>query len=84
MAFDQMIEKANFEKTWRHERFLVNEKYLIVEGAVLNKFKGVNVLVVDILAREPLTRNDLNLFKKKVQQGFSEDLLIRAKLTYIP
>jgi hypothetical protein len=41
-------------------------------------------MIVDLHVREPLTRKDLNEFKQKVQQNFSEDLLIRTRIVYIP
>jgi len=36
------------------------------------------------LAREPLNREDLNAFKKKIQANFSKKLIIRLKTFYIP
>ena len=70
--------------SWKKERFLVNNKYLIVSDADLINYSNRKVLIVDLHAREPLDRKDLNEFRKKVQQNFSENLLIRARITYIP
>jgi hypothetical protein len=39
---------------------------------------------MDILAREPLTREDLTAFKKKIQANFNKKLIIRVNMTYIP
>jgi hypothetical protein len=38
---------------------------------------------MDILARERLTRDDLNDFKEKIQDNFSRKLVIRANIIYI-
>ncbi|MCK5517637.1 MAG: DUF389 domain-containing protein, partial [Desulfobulbaceae bacterium] len=84
MAYQGITEKAAFEKAWRIERFYVNGKYLIVQNADLVKTGRKKVLTVEILAREQLGRSDLNEFKRKVMKNFSDDLVIRAKLTYIP
>jgi len=84
MAYQNITEKAAFEKGWRIERFYVNGKYLIVQNADLIKTGRKKVLTVEILAREQLSRYDLNEFKRKVKKNFSDDLVIRAKLTYIP
>ncbi len=84
MAYQGITEKAAFEKSWRIERFYVNGKYLIVQNADLIKTGRKKVLTVEILAREQLNRNDLNEFKRKVKKNFPDDLVIRAKLTYIP
>jgi uncharacterized hydrophobic protein (TIGR00271 family) len=84
MAFHRIIEDARFEQSWEHERFLVNGKYLIVEDAELQSFGENDVLLVEILAREQLNRADLNEFKRKVKRNFADDLVIRAKIVYIP
>lgn len=84
MAFEGIVERSQFENNWRHERFLVNEKYLIVQRATLNTIFNKKVLTVEVLTREPLNRYDLNVFKQKVKRNFSDDLYIRAKLVYIP
>ena len=84
MAFEGIVERSLFENNWRHERFLVNEKYLIVQHATLNTIFNKKVLTVEIHTREPLNRYDLNVFKQKVKRNFSDDLYIRAKLVYIP
>ena len=83
MAFKGIIERSQFEKSWRHERFLVNGKYLIVHDATLHNYHDNLVLVTELQAREPLTRSDLNEFKRKVKQNFDEDITIRTRITYI-
>jgi hypothetical protein len=39
---------------------------------------------MDILARDQLTRSDLAELKRKISYNFSEDLVIRANVKYIP
>ena len=73
-----------FEKSWRYERFLVNEKYLIIRKAAINHRGDKQVIIMDILAREPLTREDLTAFKKKIQANFDKKLIIRVNMIYIP
>ncbi len=84
IAYQGITEKAKFEKSWKIERFMVNEKYLIVQGATFTRINKSPVLTVEILARDQLNRSDLNEFKRKVRKNFSQDLAIRAKITYIP
>lgn len=84
MSFIGITRYNEFEETWKHERFLVNGKYLIVDDARLTPQKGRKILYVDIHARERLDRDDLREFKKKVQRNFTDDLIIRARITYIP
>lgn len=84
IAFQGITERSQFEKNWKLERFMVNDKYLIVEQAQLHTINNTKVLTVDLLAREPLNRWDLSEFKRKVKRNFSEDLVIRTDITYIP
>ncbi|MFT5702453.1 MAG: putative hydrophobic protein (TIGR00271 family) [Desulforhopalus sp.] len=84
MAYQSITEKIAFEKSWQIERFYINGKYLIVQDANLVKTGRKKILTVEVLTREQLYRSDLNEFKRKVKKNFPEDLIIRAKLTYIP
>ena len=83
-AFKSIVERASFEKSWEYDRFLVNDKYLIVKKATVHTFEESKVLTVEIQAREPLTRSDLNEFRRKVKYNFYDDIIIRARITYIP
>ena len=84
LSFSRIVEDRIFEQSWRKERFLVNEKYLIIIKASIF-WRGDNrIILMDILAREPLTREDLNAFKKKIQANFSKKLIIRLNTFHIP
>jgi uncharacterized hydrophobic protein (TIGR00271 family) len=83
-SYFRMVEDRVFEKSWQHERFLVNEKYLIVQKAAVSHRGDKELIIMDILARESLTREDLNAFKKKLQTNFNKKLIIRVNMTYIP
>ena len=84
VSFWGITDQSNFEKSWEQERFLVNNKYLIVNDAKIVTYHDRKVLMVDLYAREPLDRKDLNEFKMKVKRNFSHDSLIRVRITYIP
>jgi uncharacterized hydrophobic protein (TIGR00271 family) len=82
-SFTRIVEDRVFEHSLRQERFLVNEKYLIIIRASII-WRGDNrIVLMDVLAREPLTREDLNAFKKKIQTNFNKKLIIRLKTFYI-
>ncbi len=83
-SYKSIVEKVVFEKAWQQERFLVNDKYLIIKKAKLAHRRDREVIYVDILARDQLTRNDLAEFKRKIQRNFSNKLIVRANITYIP
>jgi len=83
-SYHRIVEERVFEKSWQTERFLVNEKYLIVIKADIIWRRNKQVIVMNVLAREPLTRKDLNAFKKKIQTNFNRKLIIRVNTIYIP
>lgn len=84
LSYHQIVEKIVLERSWRHERFLVNDKYLIIKKANLIYIHDREVLTLDVLAREPLNRSDLNELQQKIQANFSRNLVFRANITYIP
>lgn len=84
ISYDRLVKNMVVETNWQRERFLVNGKYLIVQKADLIQQKGQDILFVEVLVREPLTRKDLNLLRKKIQSNFSETFMIRVQVLYIP
>jgi uncharacterized hydrophobic protein (TIGR00271 family) len=82
-SYSRILQKYHAEKNWQIERFFVNGKYLIIQNIRLSKREDRQILFIDILARESLSRKDLNLLKQKIQTNFQEDLVIRAKIEYI-
>ena len=84
LSYTRIVETNVLERSWQHERFLVNGKYLIVHKADLNHYRDKDVMTVDILAREVITRQDLTLFREKIQANFDKKLIVRASIIYIP
>ena len=82
-TFQKIIETKQFENAWNMERFLVNGKYLIIKNAKLYDNLDHQIITMNILAREPLSRTDLAVFKEKVQGNFSKKIIIRADVNYI-
>jgi len=84
LSYHRIVEDRIFEKSWQNERFLVNEKYLIIQKAAVSWRGNKQILIMDVLAREPFNREDLNAFKKKIQDNFDKKLIIRVNTIYIP
>ncbi len=83
-SYHQIIEERALEKSWQHERFLVNMKYLVVQKADIRRQGDRQIVTVNVLAREHLTRSDLNAFKNKIKKNFNKKLILRVNTTYIP
>jgi uncharacterized hydrophobic protein (TIGR00271 family) len=84
LSYSRIVEDRVFEQSWQKERFLVNEKYLIIRKATIFRRGDKRIILMDILAREPLNREDLTAFKRKIQTNFSKKLIIRINTIYIP
>lgn len=82
-TYEDFVEKIRWEQSWQKERFLVNGKYIIVRKAEIMHQHERDVVLMDIMARERLSRDDLDEFKQKVQTNFSRKLVIRANIIYI-
>ncbi len=84
LSYNELVDTTVLEKNWKQERFLVNDKYLIVQHAKMVHQRDAKLLFVRVLVREPLTRNDLNQLRKKIQSNFSDTVMIRVQVMYIP
>jgi len=84
LSYHNLVTTALLEKNWKHERFLINDKYLIVQNAKLVQQREQDLLFVRVLVREPLTRMDLNQMRKRIESNFTGDLDIRLEVMYIP
>jgi hypothetical protein len=84
VSYSRIVEDRLMEQRWQKERFLVNGKYIIVEQADLRSVGDKQVVVMEVVVRDLLTRMDLNEFKKKIRIYFPGKLVIRVKTVYLP
>jgi uncharacterized membrane protein len=84
LSYHRIVEDRILEGSWQDERFLVNEKYLIIRKASLSWRGDKQVIIMNVLARDLLTREDLNAVKDKIQANFEKKLIIRVNTIYIP
>lgn len=83
LSFDRIVAKEKIESTWKKERFLVNNKYVIIREAKFYRQYDKDIIEMEIGAREHLSREDMNLFKKIIQNHFPRKLIIHATIVYI-
>ncbi len=82
-SYNRILNTYRAEKNWQVERFLVNGKYIIIRNIRLSTREDMKIIFMDILARESLSRQDLNQLKQKIKSNFPGDLVIRARVEYI-
>ena len=83
LSYTQIVDTLVFEKNMEKERFLVNEKYLIIKNVRITNRKNAKVIDMDIYTRDNLTRHDLDTLKQKIQARFTSKLFIRTEIIYI-
>lgn len=84
LSYRNIVETTVLEKNWQYERFLINNKYLIVQKADLLKQRGKKLLLVKVMVREALTRRDLNQLRRKIESHLTDTTDIRVQIIYIP
>lgn len=82
-SYNNMIDKYKITKMLKKHRFLVNEKYIIVDNATVLFFGDVKVLNLDLAVRESLNRDDFEELKQDIQRLFNTKLFIKTRVEYI-
>ena len=83
LSFNQIRENHLFANTLRQERYLVNDKYVIISSAKISSYGDTAILNLELTVRDKLTREDFEILKKKIQAHFNKKLHIRADINYI-
>lgn len=83
-SYERIVDERILEKRWTKERFLVNGKYVIVDNADLRWQGGKKVLIMEVILRDLMTREDMKAFNKKLHIYFPGKMVFRIKTVYIP
>jgi len=83
LSTNHMIQKYEMIQKLKEHRFLVNNKYVIIDNVSVI-FKGdIKILNLNLLVRESLDRSDFEALQKDIEQLFDSKLIIKAKVEYI-
>ena len=82
-SYTQIMHEYKISSTLHDHRFIVNDKYIIVDRVGVVFRDKVVVLNLKLMVRESLDRNDLNLLKEKMQKLFNEKIFVKAEVEYI-
>ena len=83
LSYSNMIEKYKISKMLQQHRFIVNNKYIIVNKATVIFRGDVKILNLELLIRGSLNRSDFQELKEDIQRLFNTKLFIKAKVEYI-
>jgi uncharacterized membrane protein len=83
ISYDQMLQKYKIASTLKQQRFIVNNKYIIVKGVDVSFYGDMKVFNMDIVVREALNRDDLEKLKADIERLFGDKLFIKTEVEYI-
>ncbi len=83
ISYDQMIEKYKTAKILKEHRFLVNNKYIIINNVALNFNGETRILNLDLIVRESLNRDDFQVLKDDIQRLLNTQIVVKTTMEYI-
>lgn len=83
ISYDKMIRKYEISTMLKQHRFIVNNKYIIINNAIISFAGDVTILNLNILLRDSLNRKDFEELKKDIQRLFKNKLFIKTRAEYI-
>ena len=83
LSYNDMISKYATSQMLVQHRFLVNNKYIIVNKARVVFHGNTKILNLSLSVREPLNRDDLETLKANIQRLFNTKLFIQTQVEYI-
>jgi uncharacterized hydrophobic protein (TIGR00271 family) len=83
LSFNDIINRHQVSKAMAYERFLVNDKYIIVKSASIRYTDKVDILDIDLIIRESMQREELDELKRKIESALGRELHINATMEYI-
>ena len=83
LSSGNMIEKYQISQELKEHRFLVNNRYIIIENVNVIFRGDVKILNLDLVVRESLDRNDFEVLKEDIQRLLNRKLFIKTRVEFI-
>ena len=83
ISYDDMIQKYQISEKIKAHRFLVNDKYIIVNNAEIVFHGKTKIINLRITVRESLNRDDFEVLKSDIQRLLNSELFIKTQVEYI-
>ena len=83
LSYDNMLKEHKISQMLLKHRFLINNKYIIIDKANVIFHGNVKILNLNLVVRESLNRNDFETLKINIQRLFNGKLFIKTKVEYI-
>jgi len=83
LSYTEILDKYQLNTILAKNRYLVDDKYIIIQQADVLHRKDVDIIRLKILVRESLNRQELELLKKKIQQRMKRKIYLQIETEYI-
>jgi uncharacterized hydrophobic protein (TIGR00271 family) len=83
LSYNQIVNTLVLQKKMEKERFLLNDKYIIIKNVKITYSRDKNIIDMNIYTRDTLSRWDMDKLKQKIQSQFDKKLFIRTRIVYI-
>ncbi len=79
ISYQRIIDTYELRTEFKQNRYLVNDKYVIIKYASIIEHENGTIVDLLILVHAHLNRDDLVLFKQKLEDQFHMKLFIRVR-----
>ncbi|MFV2060409.1 MAG: TIGR00341 family protein [Gammaproteobacteria bacterium] len=83
LSYKQIVNTLVLQKKIEKERFLINDKYIIIKNVRITYSHDKKIIDMNIYTRDTLSRWDMDKLKQKIQLQFDEKLFLRTQIIYI-
>ena len=83
ISYHQIVTTLEHQAKMEKQRFLVNDKYIILRNVRITYARDKLIIDMDILTRDNLSRHDMDKLKQKIQSQFDKRIFIRTKVINI-
>jgi len=83
LSYTEILDKYQLNTLLVQNRYLVDDKYIIIKRANILHKEDVDVIRLKILVRESLNRKELEMLKKKIQQRAKRKIYLQIETEYI-
>ncbi len=83
LSYHDIIDKYELNLILKQNRYLVDDKYIIIKNANLVHKGDIDVIHLKLLLRDALNRDELEQLKQKIQLGSKRKIYLHIETEYI-
>jgi len=83
LSYTQIVDKYRLNTALVHNRFLIDDKYIIISTADVISKDDVDMVRITIIVRGSLDRRELEMLKNKIQKIYNKKVYLNVKTEYV-